>query len=74
VARQFFLMPLMHDEQMESQNLLARLLREYNMENTWALQHRNIIERFGRFPHRNKILGRESTTDELEFLKTHSGF
>jgi len=32
------------------------------------------IARFGRFPHRNKILGRASTAEELEFLKTHEGF
>jgi uncharacterized protein (DUF924 family) len=35
----------------------------------YALAHRDIIRRFGRFPHRNRILGRESTPEELEFLK-----
>ena len=35
----------------------------------FALRHREIIDRFGRFPHRNEILGRKSTTEELEFLK-----
>jgi uncharacterized protein (DUF924 family) len=34
----------------------------------YAIRHRDIIARFGRFPHRNKILGRESTTEELAFL------
>ena len=35
----------------------------------YAVRHRDIIKRFGRFPHRNKILGRDSTPDEIEFLK-----
>ena len=34
----------------------------------YALRHREVIERFGRFPHRNAILGRESTAAEIEFL------
>ncbi len=41
----------------------------------YAERHRAIIERFGRFPHRNAILGRQSTPEEIEFLKTPgSGF
>lgn len=36
--------------------------------------HREIIEQFGRYPHRNEILGRKSTEKELEFLRNHSGF
>jgi uncharacterized protein (DUF924 family) len=40
-----------------------------------SLRHKAIIDRFGRFPHRNAILGRESTADEIEFLKQPgSGF
>ncbi len=35
----------------------------------WAQQHRTLIRQFGRFPHRNKILGRENTPDEAEYLK-----
>jgi len=35
----------------------------------WAVAHKDIIDRFGRFPHRNAILGRASTPDELQFLK-----
>ena len=34
----------------------------------YALRHKEIIDRFGRFPHRNEVLGRESTPEELEFL------
>ncbi|MBW7057047.1 DUF924 domain-containing protein [Paracoccus bogoriensis] len=40
----------------------------------FARDHRDIIARFGRFPHRNAILGRDTTPDEAAFLKTHSGF
>jgi uncharacterized protein (DUF924 family) len=41
----------------------------------WALRHKRIIERFGRFPHRNAILRRASTPEEIEFLKQPgSGF
>ena len=45
--------------------------QEYTNSNTfkYALKHKEIIERFGRFPHRNKVLGRNSTQSELEFLK-----
>ena len=40
----------------------------------WALHHKAIIDRFGRFPHRNSILGRTSTLDEIEFLRTEPKF
>jgi uncharacterized protein (DUF924 family) len=36
--------------------------------------HYNIIEKFNRYPHRNKILSRDSTAEEIEFMKTHQGF
>jgi len=40
----------------------------------YAVKHREIIEKFGRFPHRNEILGRTSTTQELDFLKLPGSF
>jgi len=40
----------------------------------YARFHEEIVERFGRFPHRNALLGRESRPEELEFLKTFPGF
>ncbi len=40
----------------------------------YATKHRDIIRKFGRFPHRNAVLGRESTPEELEFLKGGRGF
>jgi uncharacterized protein (DUF924 family) len=40
----------------------------------YAKQHKEIVDRFGRFPHRNKVLGRMSTQEEEEFLKNNPGF
>ena len=59
----FFFMPLMHSESLSY--LLAQL--GYG-GNRYARQHRKIIARFGRFPHRNEILGRESTAEEASYL------
>lgn len=76
-----FYMPLMHSERIEMQEqcvllfeALADSLPEAEkahalMHHRYAEQHRDIILRFGRFPHRNAVLGRESTREELEFLK-----
>ena len=45
-------------------------LKERGQDNSdYAVSHKQIIDRFGRYPHRNKILGRESTEEEVEFLK-----
>ena len=76
----FALLPLEHSEDLAMQH---RSLKEYSalvarapaeLEKTlsdnreYAQQHFDIVERFGRFPHRNAVLGRESTTEELEYL------
>jgi len=80
-GRVFMYLPLMHSEDAEVQELCVEqftLLRdelsgearehvETNLE--FAIRHRDIVARFGRFPHRNQILGRESTLQESEFLK-----
>ena len=70
--RQFLYLPLMHSENEEDQRECVRLAEE-RTENEllqeFARQHLAVIERFGRFPHRNVILGRESTAAEIEFLK-----
>lgn len=80
VERIFFYMPLEHTESLEAQNLcierLENLLLEVPLKERhridssidFASQHRDMIARFGRFPHRNHILGRESTAEELAFL------
>jgi uncharacterized protein (DUF924 family) len=79
--RGFVYMPFMHSERLEDQDRCVALfqslrdehvgeLRERCQDNLgYAERHRDIIRRFGRFPHRNAILGRESTPEELEFLK-----
>ena len=69
--RQFFLMPMMHSEDVEVQRASLPLFETYTDSDTlwFAKRHCEIIERFGRFPHRNTTLGRISTADEIEFLK-----
>ena len=69
--RMFMYMPFMHSESAsihaEAMRLFALLGMEENLE--YERQHKAIIDRFGRYPHRNKILGRESTVEELAFLQ-----
>ncbi|WP_345813471.1 DUF924 family protein [Paraburkholderia sp. PREW-6R] len=73
--RAFAYLPFEHDEtlasQRESLRLFTQLLAEPGGESYYrfAQRHAKVIERFGRFPHRNAVLGRQSTADELEFLK-----
>jgi uncharacterized protein (DUF924 family) len=67
--RQFFYMPLMHSEDMDDQDRCVELTQGLASDNhRFALMHRDIVARFGRFPHRNKVLGRESTPEEVKFL------
>ena len=76
-AQQLFaFLPFEHSESLADQNLACELMKDFGEEQLrYALRHREIIERFGRFPHRNRVLGRESTAAEIEFLKQPgSGF
>ncbi len=68
--RYFMLMPMMHSEDLAIQNASLPLFEKFATENAheYAIKHRDIIDRFGRFPHRNDILGRQSTPQEVEFL------
>ena len=70
--RAFLYMPYMHSESPAMQALAVGLFAAPGLERNldFARRHQAIIERFGRYPHRNAILGRQSTPDELEFLKT----
>ena len=70
-ARQFFYLPFEHSENLEDQDRAVELFAEFMPgENLRHAQiHRDTIARFGRFPHRNRILGRPSTEEEIEFLK-----
>ena len=69
--RQFMLLPMMHSENLAVQDAALPLFNKYASEKDYeyAEKHREIIARFGRFPHRNVILGRKSAIEELEFLK-----
>jgi uncharacterized protein (DUF924 family) len=68
--RQFLYLPLMHSEKLADQercvNLFAQLDNEKNTQ--YALVHAQIIRKFGRFPHRNPVLGRVTTPEEQAFL------
>lgn len=70
--RLFLYMPYMHSENLEVHHkavaLFTELGRPQNLD--YELKHKAIIERFGRYPHRNQILGRESTPEEEAFLQT----
>lgn len=80
-AQRFFVyVPFEHSEALTDQNRCIELMQ--NLVNTvpdldkglkggldYAIRHRDVIQRFGRFPHRNEILGRQSTPEEIEFLQ-----
>jgi uncharacterized protein (DUF924 family) len=70
--RQFFYLPFMHSEVLADQDRCLRLYESYGDANTlkFANIHRNIIVKFGRFPHRNQVLGRVTTAAEFDFLKS----
>lgn len=74
--RQFLYLPLMHSESLPVQEQSVALYATLDRPEAhdYAIQHRDIIARFGRYPHRNAVLGRASTPEETEFLKTHKGF
>jgi len=68
--RPFLYMPLMHSEDLADQDRSCALFAASRPDHLrYAEHHRNIIRRFGRFPHRNVLLGRASTPEEEEFLK-----
>lgn len=67
--RQFFYMPFEHAETVAAQNRAVALMEPLGADAVrWAVLHRDIIKRFGRFPHRNAALGRQTTQPEQEFL------
>ena len=81
IGRVFFYMPLMHAEDLDLQDeclsafhqlqeeMPAHLQDQVDNNIRFAEEHRDIIQRFGRFPHRNAALGRESTEEEIAFLE-----
>jgi len=69
---QFAVMPYMHAETLEAQEICVTQLTNFGIELALpsAIEHQKLIQRFGRFPHRNELLGRTSSEDELGYLKT----
>ena len=68
--KQFLLMPMMHSEDISIQEKSLPLFKQHTNKRTYefAVKHRDIIAKFGRFPHRNQIINRPSTEEELIFL------
>lgn len=71
IERSFLLLPYMHSESKKIHIESERLYKEFAPTENYKfeLKHKEIIDRFGRYPHRNSILSRVSTEEELEFLK-----
>jgi uncharacterized protein (DUF924 family) len=86
VEQTFVMLPFEHSEAIADQDLAVELyadrtldvppehLESARLQLDYATKHRDIIRKFGRFPHRNAALGRESTAEEIEFLKGGRGF
>jgi uncharacterized protein (DUF924 family) len=83
IHQAFLFLPLEHHEDLEVQEECVTLFEELAAVTgseqiagftRYAVAHRDVIARFGRFPHRNAVLGRESTAEELAWLAQHGGF
>lgn len=64
-------MPFMHSESLKIHEVAMALCEKEANQNylNYEIKHRDIVQKFGRYPHKNKMLGRVSTSDEVEFLK-----
>lgn len=73
--RYFLYLPFEHSEDRDDQELAVRLITQLGCDEwtMYALAHQRLIERFGRFPHRNAVLGRESTPEEIAAMKEPMG-
>jgi len=75
--RGFMYLPFMHSESREIHQQALKIYQEFGEQGSleFEIKHKVIIDKFGRYPHRNKALGRESTQDEIQFLtQPGSGF
>ena len=74
--RMFFYLPFEHSEQLADQQLSLELHRSLPGKDAdaWARKHYEVIRRFGRFPHRNRELGRQNTIEEQRYLDAGGGF
>jgi uncharacterized protein (DUF924 family) len=70
VQRSFLYMPFMHSESLKIHEVAVELFRQNGIQANldFEFKHKEIIEKFGRYPHRNQVLGRQSTPEEIEFL------
>lgn len=69
--RHFLYMPYMHSESQEIHQMAIKLFSQDGLKQAYdfELKHKEIIDRFGRYPHRNEVLGRQSSPEEIDFLK-----
>jgi uncharacterized protein (DUF924 family) len=77
IQRSFLYMPFMHSESLIIHEFAMDLYKKNGIQTNldFEIKHQEILKKFGRYPHRNKILGRASTKEEIEFLKQPgSGF
>ena len=74
--RAFLYMPFMHSENLADQKRALELFDQPGLENNmrFARHHHDIVEKFGRFPHRNAALGRDNTEAETEYLNSKQAF
>ena len=76
--RRFIYLPYEHSENLNDQKTCVSLFEDIKDEDPqgydYAIRHLKVIEEFGRFPHRNDVLGRENTDEEIEYLKNGGGF
>ncbi len=71
IERNFLYLPFMHSESVQIHEIAVQLYQRNGIQANldFEIKHKEIIDRFGRYPHRNEILGRESTEEEIEFLR-----
>ncbi len=71
LERRFLYMPFMHSESRKIHEIAVELFKKNGNQSNYEfeLKHKKIIDQFGRYPHRNELLGRESTAEELAFLE-----
>jgi uncharacterized protein (DUF924 family) len=77
VERGFLYLPFMHSESIKIHEVAEKLYRRHGVQSSleWEMKHKAVIGKFGRYPHRNEILARKSSEEELNFLKQpNSGF
>lgn len=76
IQKSFLYMPYMHSESLVDQQKVRVLFEQAGLLDNlqWSKHHYDIVARFGRFPHRNAILGRESTAEELAWLASDEAF